>query len=100
MKKLNTTQLAALRHALTREDGKIACDRCTGKALRDRGFAVELVRHVPGRTVTREHFYITPEGQERAKKPADRITKPTSGAPLDPSLLQPLTLDRSHAQAH
>lgn len=78
VKPLNTTQLGCLRRVY--DDGRLACDGSTCKALVDRGFA------------TRDElgdFWITPAGRERARKKADKIAV-RDGRSNDPSLLEDL----------
>jgi hypothetical protein len=112
-KPLNTTQLAVLRSALGNPTGRIEAigDRTTLKALRDRGFAVEIdwtgraivetdkgdyvftdvaEDHVSlGRPHAPFSFFITFVGRERARFAADKLQL-RDGVPVDPSLMQDL----------
>ncbi|MCC6424873.1 MAG: hypothetical protein IT447_15480 [Phycisphaerales bacterium] len=75
-RRLNTVQLSALRRAS--DGGYIGADRCTAKALRDRGYAVE---DAEGK------FFITKAGLARAMEPADVVVK-RYGHPDNPTLLE------------
>jgi hypothetical protein len=82
--KLNTTQLSALRHALSDPDGRCHCDGSTGNALHDRGYVEEDTRDHTGR-----RFYITDAGRQRARRKADKLVK-RDGQADDPTLMQDL----------
>jgi hypothetical protein len=80
---INTSQLAALRHALAREEGEIEADGSTCNALRDRGYAAEAW------DFDGNCFVITREGRERARLKAD-VKVERDGVPFDPSLMKDL----------
>ena len=70
--KLNTLQLSTPPNA--GPNGLLGCDRCCGKALVARGFAVE--RYQPGcRHGHAIAFFITPAGRKRAQRGADVQSK-------------------------
>jgi hypothetical protein len=78
---LNSMQIMALRHAAASVEGRVKADRCTGKALRDRGFAASVDES--------KWFFITSAGRARAKFKADvKVVK--DGVPFDPSLMEDL----------
>lgn len=85
--KINTTQIAALRSALTDPQGVIhAGDRCTGKALVARGFATEGYHPLE---TNASAFFITDAGRERAKKAAD-FRADRNGIPISSDLMRDL----------
>ena len=83
--RINTTQMAMLRNA----GGVLGClgkDRCSGKALVARGFAIESPLGF---------FFITPAGRERSRFKADLI-KFRDDDTFDLSLLQDLPKGAQH----
>ncbi len=85
---LNSVQLWYLRNPSP--DGRLTGDRCTLKALRDRGYAEQFVA---GTDSTRPcGFYITDTGRQRASKAADvLVIRDGHNLAADPGLMQDLT---------
>ena len=81
--KINTVQLATLRHNLG--NANFTCDGSTANALVARGF-IESDGFFCGKL----HYKLTPAGRDRARFKADSVAKTTYEGPRDASLMEDL----------